>query len=720
MPNPYRDHLALLEDHLTRLEMVLRAHIVLRRQHALEIGGGNMLAIPDIEAVDAEALLHDAGELEADIAARSQVTPPEGFPLIDLCQRFSLDSVERDVVLLALAPSLRLEFGRYYGLLKDSPMKGQLDVDLILGLISDTTSERIKNRRYFNSESRLLKNHLISLDRHRIEMGDSFLTLGIRLPVRVLTWMLGDDNLDESLQGFTQLLEPDVDWEQVVLNPAVEGSVRTMVGNHNEYMQTLSTWELDKTISYGRGVVLLFVGAPGTGKTMTAKAIAKELGKRLLLVDPQQVYDLKRPIEDNLSELFREARLQNAIVFFDECEAIFQHRLQGNPHLSLILSAIEHYDGIIIMSTNTPGLLDPALDRRVLFRVVFEAPSLNLRKRIWEVHLSGKVNLADDVDLGLLARQFDFSGGYIKNAVLVAINRALSRPIRPVQLTHEDLEVAARTQLRARLSEYAENEITPLRITDLVLPEETAAQVNDILAAAQSRSIVFQEWGFGAKMNKGKGLSALFDGEPGTGKTLCAEILAAELGLTLYRINVANVVSKYIGETEKNLTRIFKEADDSHCLLLFDEADSLFSQRTEVKSVQDKYANMEINVLLQLMERYEGLVLLTTNLKKGIDKAFERRLSFKVHFPFPEPEYREAIWRHLIPETAPIDGDIDWWAMAKGFELSGGSIKNAIVRGAYRAAAHERPISMDDLVNAAKYECQAAGKLYRIYTPDDF
>ncbi|MFT5434244.1 MAG: SpoVK/Ycf46/Vps4 family AAA+-type ATPase, partial [Myxococcota bacterium] len=250
--------------------------------------------------------------------------------------------------------------------------------------------------------------------------------------------------------------------------------------------------------------------------------------------------------------------------------------------------------------------------------------------------------------------------------------------------------------------------------------EETSSQIGEILAAARSRSTVFQEWGFGAKLNKGRGLSALFDGEPGTGKTLCAEILAAELGLTLYRINVANVVSKYIGETEKNLTRIFKEADDSHCMILFDEADSLFSQRTDVKSVHDKYSNMEINVLLQLMERYDGLVVLTTNLKKSIDKAFERRLGFKVSFPFPDAEYREEIWRHIIPSTAPVADDLDFWVLGRSFELSGGSIKNAILRAAYRAAAAQRAISQNDLVEAAKYECAAAGKLYRLYQPDEF
>ena len=681
-----------------------------------------MVALADLDDTDPDELDEEAAELAGSIAERVTATDRAAvkLPLRDIVERFGLDDFERDVVLLGLAPSLDLRFGRYFGLMRDDPFKARLDVDLALGLLGGGLADRIRNRRYFAVDSPLVRSHLIALDRHRVEMGDSFLSLGIRMPPRVMGWLLGEDALDESLQGFSKLIDPDVSFDQVVLQPAIRDSIRAMVHNHAEYLETLKLWRLDDTITYGRGIVLLFVGPPGTGKTMTAKAMARELGKRLLLVDPQQIFDLKRPVEDNLADLFREAKLQDAVVFFDECEGVLSHRATGNPQVSLILSAIEHYDGIIVMSTNLPQLLDDSLDRRVLYRVVFEPPSVSLRRRIWEVHLPDGVPLADDVDLGLLSRMFEFTGGYIKNAVLVAVNRALTRPERPARLNHQDLEIAARSQLRARLNEYAERHMTKLRLTDLVLPPETEAQVHEIVAAARSRSIVFQEWGFGDKLSKGKGLSALFDGEPGTGKTLCAEILAAELGLTLYRIQVANVVSKYIGETEKALTRVFKEADQSHCLLLFDEADSLFSKRTDVKSVQDKYANMEINVLLQLMERYDGLVVLTTNLKKGIDKAFERRLTFKVNFPFPEPEQREDIWSHLLPDRAPVDDDLDFYVLGKSFELSGGSIKNAIVRAAYRAASESRRISMHDLLEAAKYECAAAGKLYRIYKQDDF
>ncbi|MFT5430026.1 MAG: AAA+ superfamily predicted ATPase, partial [Myxococcota bacterium] len=509
----YPDHLALLEDHLGRLERRLRATVLRRRQHDASIGGMPLVGA-DAEDLDPDILESDADKRAVTIARRISETDrgSVSLPLLDLQDRFGLDAFELDVVLLALAPSLDLRFNRYYALLREGSLRGELDVDGILGLLGGGLSERIRLRRYFAPDAPLVQHHVIALDRHRIELGDSFLSLGVRLPQRVLGWLLGEDNLDAALQGFSKLIDPDVRFDQVVLAEGVRESIEAMVQNHAEYVETLKEWRLDERITYGRGVVLLFVGAPGTGKTMTAKAVASQLNKRLLLVDPQQIFDMKRPVEDNLADLFREARLQNAVVFFDECEGLLGHRATGNPQVSVVLSAIEHYDGVVVLSTNMPHLLDEALDRRVLYRVVFEAPSVTLRRRIWELHLPDTVPVNDDVDVETLARQFDFTGGYIKNAVLVALHRALSRPERPAQLTAEDLLVAARTQLRARLSEFAERTPTTLRLEDLVLPEETSSQIGEILAAARSRSTVFQEWGFGAKLNKGRGLSALFDG----------------------------------------------------------------------------------------------------------------------------------------------------------------------------------------------------------------
>jgi SpoVK/Ycf46/Vps4 family AAA+-type ATPase len=246
----------------------------------------------------------------------------------------------------------------------------------------------------------------------------------------------------------------------------------------------------------------------------------------------------------------------------------------------------------------------------------------------------------------------------------------------------------------------------------LVLPDDEKAQIEEIIAAGKNRAQVLYQWGFSEKLPTGKGLVVLLSGDPGTGKTLAAEVIGAELGLQLYRVNPAKVVSKYVGETEKNLNEILAQAKSTHSILFFDEADALFSTRVaKVETANDRFVNMETNFLLQQLERYEGIVILATNLETSIDQAFKRRIAYHVTIPFPKPVDRERIWRTLLPARAPV-AEIDFVKLGKTFELSGGHIKNAILRAAYTAAQKREPISHQLLSDAAEHECAAAGKLF--------
>jgi SpoVK/Ycf46/Vps4 family AAA+-type ATPase len=223
---------------------------------------------------------------------------------------------------------------------------------------------------------------------------------------------------------------------------------------------------------------------------------------------------------------------------------------------------------------------------------------------------------------------------------------------------------------------------------------------------------VFEEWGFERKLARGKGLNVLFAGPPGTGKTMAAEVLATDLGLELYKIDLASVVSKYIGETEKNLERIFHEGQSSNAILFFDEADSLFGKRSEVKDSHDRYANLEISYLLQRMEEYDGIVILATNLRKNMDDAFVRRMHGAIEFPMPEELDRLEIWRRTFPPEAPVAGDLDLEFLARKFKLSGGNIKNIVLEAAFFAAEAGSSISMGHLVRATRREHQKMGKLF--------
>ena len=243
---------------------------------------------------------------------------------------------------------------------------------------------------------------------------------------------------------------------------------------------------------------------------------------------------------------------------------------------------------------------------------------------------------------------------------------------------------------------------------DIVLPPDQLAQLGEICNQAKYRHIVYGEWGFDRKLHLGKDLNVLFSGPPGTGKTMAAEVIACELELDLYKIDLSRVVSKYIGETE-NLDRIFTAAESSNAILFFDEADTLFGKRSQVRDAHDRYANIEVGYLLQKMEEYDEIAILATNLRTNMDEAFTRRVKFSVEFPFPEEHYRYRIWQGHFPVEAPADEDIDFSFLARQFKLAGGNIRNIVINASFLAAADGKRIHMKHLILATKREFQKMG-----------
>jgi len=280
-------------------------------------------------------------------------------------------------------------------------------------------------------------------------------------------------------------------------------------------------------------------------------------------------------------------------------------------------------------------------------------------------------------------------------------------------LTTEHLLAAARAHSNPRLSTLARKIVPRYGWDDIVLPEDQLEMLREIVATVKGRPQVLDAWGLGSKLVSSRGVTALFSGPPGTGKTMAAEIIAAELGLDLYKIDLSTVVSKYIGETEKNLERIFAEAECSNAILFFDEADALFGKRSEVRDSHDRYANVEISYLLQRMETYDGVTILATNLRANLDEAFTRRLQFAVDLPFPEAADRLRIWQTLFPPDVPRDPGLDFCVLATRFRLAGGNIRNILVSSAYLAAADGRSVTMEHLLRGTRRELQKMGRLLR-------
>jgi SpoVK/Ycf46/Vps4 family AAA+-type ATPase len=344
----------------------------------------------------------------------------------------------------------------------------------------------------------------------------------------------------------------------------------------------------------------------------------------------------------------------------------------------------------------------------VFVEVDFPIPSAESRERFWSASLHD--DEIGDSHFGPLASKFRFTPSQISEAIIAARNLARWRSGDDDRIILSDLYAACRKRSHHQLATMARRIDPVYTWDDIVLPEDAMDQLRELCARVTHGSRVLGEWGFGRKLSQGKGANALFAGPSGTGKTMAAEIIANELGLDLYKIDLAGLVSKYIGETEKNLDRVFSAAENANAILFFDEADALFGKRSEVRDSHDRYANIEISYLLQKMEQYEGVAILATNLRQNLDEAFVRRLAFTIHFPFPSETDRLRIWTSIWPSATPVVADLDLGFLSREFKLTGGNIKNIALGAAFFAASDGGVVTMDHLLRATRREFQKMGK----------
>lgn len=636
------------------------------------------------------------------------------LPIEALAEQHELDALDREILTLAVAPHVDVDLRDAIARFNDNLLANTVDVRLCLEFLVHDPVERLAVRARFAPDGPLRRARLIAME--RAPGAENLLGQEVVPAPRAMQLLLGEQGLlDTSMAGMAAFSWPTVELASVVLPQEKLAPLLSLLEQHN-----LPAAKSPKATAFAlpQALVVEISGPPGTGKTMLVHALARHLAKPLLEIDAtrlaeQNDLDLAR----NLYSALDQARLADAVLVLDGVDSLCG---KGSTRLGLLQDAFAGHAGIVVLTSRDTGNLDALVDRFVVQRLVLETPAAADRARIFRRHVPEGVEIAADCDVEALAGQYAFPGALIRNAMQVAVNRAMAAdPQHPV-ITHEILRRACHEQIRASLDEYAVRRKYNLTLQDLVVPPETQEDIEELFTAAKHRGTVLHHWGFAQKMSTGKGLIALFSGEPGTGKTLCATILAHELDQQLFQISIPRVVSKWIGETEKNIEKIFESARASHGILLFDEADSLFASRTKVESSVDRYSNMATNILLQEIENFEGIVLLTTNLEKNIDKAFQRRIGFKVNFPFPEAQYRAHIWQTLIPTACPLDDDIDWDDLGERFELSGGHIKNAVLRAAYQAVAEGTPLATRHLEFAARQECKNAGKVFRAARDRDF
>jgi SpoVK/Ycf46/Vps4 family AAA+-type ATPase len=659
----------------------------------------------------------------------------EGTRLSWLQQAFDLTPFDLDVILLALVPELDLRYERLYAYLQDDVTRRRPSVDLALNLLSPSAEARLTNRTHFAPEATLIRHNLIHLNADPQHIQPPLLSHYLKLDDQIVRLLLRQESLDSRLAPFCEMVGPAVSVDELPLSADMKRALPALIVQAKEARQPLR---------------LYFYGPRGTGKRRTAEALAGEIGRPLLVMDLARVLAANMRFDQLLKVLFREAWLQDAILYLDGLDALRgDERIIPYQHL---LDVLAENAGITILAGIQPWL--PAGHRPLgVIAVPFAIPDFAERGACWQTHLASAGITLNPDDLDTLAGRFRLTPNQIAEAVAIARNHAswraaaqladqaitgLSRNIHSLSMesslepfplmgegegegdnsnTHylqptlNDFFTAARAQTGHDLAALTKKIAPKYTWKDIVLPDDALAQLREICQRVAYRHRVLDEWGFDRKLSLGKGINALFSGPSGTGKTMAAEILANALGLDLYKIDLSAVVSKYIGETEKNLERIFTAAENANAILFFDEADALFGKRSEVRDAHDRYANIEIAYLLQKMEQYDGLAILATNLRQNMDEAFIRRLQFIVEFPFPDEAHRYRIWQVHFPVEAPRDKEIDCTFLARQFRLSGGNIKNIVLGAAFGAAANGGKIDMDQLIRATKREYQKMGRV---------
>ncbi|MDN3354875.1 ATP-binding protein [Actinomadura sp. DC4] len=599
-------------------------------------------------------------------SAPAEAAPPAD-PLRRLRDTFGLSGFDLDLLVLALAPEIDLRYERIFGFLHDDLGKRRPTVELALDLLCGLPAEKFRRRSHLAAGAPLLRHGLLTLDAGDASPRPPFLARQLVPDEHLAGFLLGEPGLDPRLDGAAVLTTPDGELPPELL-PAV-------------------TAPLDPPRVYLHG--------PAGGRRAAAEALAAAWGRPLLNVDLNRTDSA-----DTLVRLaVREAALRDAVLGLTSFEAAGD---VGSAARHRVLATLAGHPGPVVMAGATEWVPEHETPLAVV-SVAVDVPAAPVRRRLWqEAAERAGVALPAEARDALAAR---FRLGAEQIAAVVRAVPAGSESLYQV------LAEAARSQAGTSLGRLAQRVPCRHEWSDLVLPAGELAQLHDLADSVDRRETVLDTWGFARHAQAGGGITALFSGPSGTGKTLAAGLIARRLGYDLYRVDLARVVSKYIGETEKNLDAVFTAARDAGVVLLFDEADALFGKRSAVQDAHDRYANLEVAYLLQKMEEFDGVAVLATNLRDNLDPAFMRRLTFVVSFPFPDVASRRSIWQRLWPEAAPLAGDVDLDALATELMLPGGHLRNIALAAAHMAAGRGDTIGMADVLAAARREYAKLGKM---------
>ncbi len=719
-PGPYTGTLEHLSQELDRLDLLIARRVARLRRHwsAAEAAQGAQSHL-FVSNEEVDGLLNGSGpgsattaedgsaagrlaDLDGHLATAIEQSRTNGIdlPLERIAGLFKLAPIERQALVICLAPELRAKYDRLYAYLQNDITRKKPTVDLVLDLCCETERERWQYRPLFEESGVLLRTRLLqSSDDPQSPSGSSGLAQCLRLDPGILAILLGQYMPDKRLRGLSRLHDGRQSAPADLADAAAKDSLLRASRRH-----------FADAGAVDRPLFLHLHGPRGVGRRDLALADCQRLGCPMLEVDLERLLTEGRQVEELLMLAFRDSLLLQAPIFLSGVDGLVEP--EDRTVARVLAQIVEEY-GWLTYAAGEKALRLPDLQRAaVCHSIAVPPPDVDRRQEAWKRALQTHWPEVDGVSIEPLAHGFRLTQGQILDAVQLARRRSDLSGNDEIPTTRA-LAAAARDQSNQRLGSLAVKVTPRYGWDDIVLPPGTADTLREISAQARHRYRVMTEWGFGNKLAHGTGLGVLFSGPPGTGKTMAAQVIASELQVDLYKVDLARVVSKYIGETEKNLGRIFDEAETSNAVLFFDEADALFGKRTDVSDAHDRYANIEVSYLLQKMEESSGIVILASNFRNNMDEAFIRRIRFILDFPFPDEANRRAIWKVHFPKQAPVSEEIDYDFLAREIPVAGGSIKNIVLNAAFRAANSGCAIGMPHIIQSTKSEFAKIGKLWQ-------
>lgn len=604
-----------------------------------------------------------------------------------MVQRFQLSTFEQDVILLAMMPELALKYETLYAYLNNDVVRKYPTIDLALRLFTDKIHKDCRHK--LSPNSKLICEQLLE----PVNSNDQrwSLAAGFYLSPSVLSYLIEGVPSDARL---------------------VPGSRYLPAPDHSDMLMVPSA-QLPNIKPAG---VTVLEGDAGAGRVAVLRQILanQPSNQRLnLLTAELPILALSGdPLSAQLQRLLLQAKLGQAGLYLTGLDKLLNSEVSEHKYAFAALAYLRQTDVAVYLGVSMGTVWREWLTGMSVASHIFYDPELQQRQQLWQAECDRQRLSIDADDLYAVADRFILNPGQIEAAVRsftnpISVNKSQARSF----ISRDVIFAAARDQSVGDIGKLAAKVSTTYQWEDLVLPRSTQALVNEAVSAITHRGLVYQQWQMQQRTGGSTGLMMMFTGSSGTGKTMCASLIAKSVGFDLYCIDLSSVVSKYIGDTEKNLDRIFTAARRANCILFFDEADALLGKRSEIKDARDRYANVEVAYLLQKMEQHDGVVIMATNIAKNIDHAFSRRLHYSIEFPRPNAEHREQLWRGIYPAQTPLADDVDFTFLGRNFEGTGGDIKTIALDAAMQAAGNQQAVNMSCLVKAMARQMIKQGKV---------